>query len=51
MVSSRRAENTPGSQIQVEEQHDLFNQLILAHDDSNTLSEEEMIGTSEHNYD
>ncbi|CAE6415228.1 unnamed protein product [Rhizoctonia solani] len=44
MISSRRAENTPGSQIQVEEQYDLFNQLILAHDDNNTLSEEELIG-------
>ncbi|CAE6518284.1 unnamed protein product [Rhizoctonia solani] len=44
MISSRRAENTPGSRIQAEEQHDLFNQLILAHDDTNTLSEEELIG-------
>ncbi|KAG8682517.1 hypothetical protein FRC11_014771 [Ceratobasidium sp. 423] len=44
MISSRRAENTPGSQIQAEERHDLFNQLILAHDDNNVLSEEELIG-------
>lgn len=50
MISSRRADNTPGSHTQAEEQHDLFNQLILAHDDTNTLSEEELIGTSEHNY-
>ncbi|CAE7112614.1 unnamed protein product [Rhizoctonia solani] len=44
MISSRRAENTPGSQTQTEEQHDLFNQLVLAHDDNNTLSEGELIG-------
>ncbi|KAG8687554.1 hypothetical protein FRC11_006996 [Ceratobasidium sp. 423] len=44
MISSRRAENTPGSRVQAEEQHDLFNQLILAHDDDNVLSEEELIG-------
>ncbi|KAH7337404.1 cytochrome P450 [Rhizoctonia solani] len=44
MISSRRADNTPGSRIQVEEQYDLFNQIILAHDDNNTLSEEELIG-------
>ncbi|CCO34055.1 Cytochrome P450 3A31 [Rhizoctonia solani AG-1 IB] len=30
--------------VQVEEQHDLFNQLILAHDDSNSLSKEELLG-------
>ncbi|CCO34056.1 Cytochrome P450 3A13 [Rhizoctonia solani AG-1 IB] len=44
MISSRRADNTPGSGVQVEEQHDLFNQLILAHDDSNSLSKEELLG-------
>ncbi|CAE6419703.1 unnamed protein product [Rhizoctonia solani] len=44
MISSRRANNTPGSRIQVQEQHDLFNQLILAHDDNNTLSEDELLG-------
>ncbi|KDN42030.1 hypothetical protein RSAG8_07075, partial [Rhizoctonia solani AG-8 WAC10335] len=44
MISSRRAANIPGSRIQAEEQHDLFNQLILAHDDTNTLSEEELVG-------
>jgi cytochrome P450 len=44
MISSRRADNTPGSGVQVEEQHDLFNQLLLAHDDSNSLSKEELLG-------
>ncbi|ELU42947.1 cytochrome P450 [Rhizoctonia solani AG-1 IA] len=44
MISSRRADNTPGSQAQAEEQHDLFNQLLLAHDDSSKLSEEELLG-------
>ncbi|CUA72779.1 hypothetical protein RSOLAG22IIIB_05039 [Rhizoctonia solani] len=44
MISARRADITPGSQSQAEEKHDLFNQLILAHDDANTLSEEELIG-------
>ncbi|CEL53246.1 hypothetical protein RSOLAG1IB_06212 [Rhizoctonia solani AG-1 IB] len=44
MISSRRADNTPGGQTKFEGQHDLFNQLIVAHDDSNRLSEEELLG-------
>ncbi|CAE6436169.1 unnamed protein product [Rhizoctonia solani] len=44
MISFRRAENTPGGRTPVEEQHDLFNQLLLAHDDSSRLSEEELLG-------
>jgi cytochrome P450 len=42
MISSRRGLHT-GSTF-VKERHDLFNQLIHAHDDDDVLTEDELIG-------
>ncbi|QRV99093.1 cytochrome P450 family protein [Ceratobasidium sp. AG-Ba] len=46
MVAERRQLKDMASRSLAEEKHDIFNQIIQAHDDNDTLSEDELIGNA-----
>jgi cytochrome P450 len=48
MISTRRELQDLAARSLAEEKHDIFNQIIQGHDENDTLSEDELIGLSEH---